>query len=109
GRSVQRAIQHLAGNTLLKGADMVLVQVGDKRSVTAIEQARDTLAANGISATTRIVEGQPDQVIAATVEEDHFDLLVMGAYGHSRIRSMIIGSTTTQMVHNCRVPILLFR
>lgn len=109
GRSVLRAIQHIAGNALFQGLDMLLVQVGDKRSITAIEQARDTLTASGINASTRIVDGQPDQVIASTVETDNFDLLVMGAYGHSRIRSMIIGSTTTQMVHNCKVPILLFR
>ena len=37
------------------------------------------------------------------------DLIVMGAYGHSRIRNLIIGSTTTAMVQSCHVPVLLFR
>jgi nucleotide-binding universal stress UspA family protein len=36
-------------------------------------------------------------------------MLVMGAYGHSRVRSLIIGSTTTEMVRSARVPLLLFR
>jgi len=33
----------------------------------------------------------------------------MGAYGHSRVRSLIIGSTTTEMIRSCRVPILIMR
>jgi nucleotide-binding universal stress UspA family protein len=43
------------------------------------------------------------------VEADGIDLLVMGAYGHSRIRSMIIGSTTTEMVRSCLIPVMLIR
>ena len=37
------------------------------------------------------------------------DLLVMGAYGHSRIRELIVGSTTTAMIRTGKVPVLLFR
>jgi nucleotide-binding universal stress UspA family protein len=33
----------------------------------------------------------------------------MGAYGHSRVRSLIIGSTTTGMVRSCKIPIALCR
>ncbi|PHQ71937.1 MAG: hypothetical protein COB97_00755 [Paracoccus sp.] len=47
--------------------------------------------------------------MARLVEDDGFDMLVMGAYGHSRIRSLMIGSTTTQMIQSCKVPLLLFR
>jgi nucleotide-binding universal stress UspA family protein len=33
----------------------------------------------------------------------------MGAYGHSLIRAMIIGSTTAQMMRSCKIPVVLFR
>ena len=33
----------------------------------------------------------------------------MGAYGHSRIRNLIIGSTTTEMVRSCKIPVILYR
>jgi nucleotide-binding universal stress UspA family protein len=36
-------------------------------------------------------------------------MVVMGAYGHSRIRTLIIGSTTTEMIRSCKVPIVLVR
>ncbi|MDF1750857.1 MAG: universal stress protein, partial [Alphaproteobacteria bacterium] len=37
------------------------------------------------------------------------DLLVMGAYGHSRIRNLIIGSTTSAMLRLCKIPVMMFR
>jgi nucleotide-binding universal stress UspA family protein len=37
------------------------------------------------------------------------ELLVMGAYGHSPLRTFILGSTTTALMRACRVSVLLFR
>lgn len=36
-------------------------------------------------------------------------MLVMGAHGHSRIRSLIIGSATTAMIRACKVPVVPMR
>ena len=33
----------------------------------------------------------------------------MGAYGHSRIRQWLIGSTTTNMIRHATVPLLVLR
>ena len=35
------------------------------------------------------------------------DLIVMGAYGHSRLREFIVGSTTRHMIENSTVPVLM--
>jgi len=48
-------------------------------------------------------------VISRRVEAGGVDLLVMGAFGHSRIRSLIIGSTTTEMIRSCKIPVMLAR
>jgi nucleotide-binding universal stress UspA family protein len=34
---------------------------------------------------------------------------VMGAYGHSRIRQFIVGSTTTTLLRSSDVPVLILR
>jgi nucleotide-binding universal stress UspA family protein len=34
---------------------------------------------------------------------------VMGAYGHSRIRQLIVGSTTTTLLRTSPVPVLVLR
>ena len=53
--------------------------------------------------------GVADNEISTYVEGRGINLLIMGAYGHSRIRQLIIGSTTTAMIRHCKVPVLLFR
>lgn len=67
------------------------------------------LVAAGLSVTPRTLPGEPDAVLGRLIAEDGFDLLVMGAYGHSRIRTLIIGSTTTAMIQTVRAPVLLYR
>jgi nucleotide-binding universal stress UspA family protein len=67
------------------------------------------LKSASVAAETSLVPGQVDTVIAAAVDAQGIDLLVMGAYGHSRIRNLIIGSTTSEMLRSCKVPVVLFR
>lgn len=74
-----------------------------------VEGAVATLKNGGFDATGTILQGQPESVITEQVDENGYDLVIMGAYGHSRIRNMIIGSTTTEMIRSCKVPVLLFR
>ena len=111
GPSAMKAVDHVARSPLFVGLDIRLLSVGtdDAETRRRIEAARATLAAGGHQPRADIVSGQPEKVIADTVERDTVDLLVMGAYGHSRIRSLIIGSTTTEMIRSCRIPVLLFR
>jgi len=52
--------------------------------------------------------GRPvSEALADTVRELGADLLVMGAYGHSRLRQNILGGTTREMLEQSTVPLLL--
>ena len=35
------------------------------------------------------------------------DLIVMGAYGHARLRQIVFGGTTRHMLHHMTVPVLM--
>jgi nucleotide-binding universal stress UspA family protein len=35
------------------------------------------------------------------------DLLVMGAYGHSRLRELVLGGVTRQLFQQMTVPVLM--
>ena len=74
-----------------------------------MELACAGLTAAGLDASWAVLPGQPETALAALVDSAGFGLVVMGAYGHSRIRSLVIGSTTTEMLRACKVPILLIR
>lgn len=111
GPSAQRAIDHIASSPLYAGLSVVVVSVGDAAPATSssLAEAQTCLLAAGVAVEVRHVTGQPDKVLGAMVEAEGFGLLVMGAYGHSRIRSLIIGSTTTEMIRSCKVPVMLVR
>ena len=74
-----------------------------------LHEAERTLSAAGYQVTVAIEDGEPDEVIASRVKADGIDLLVMGAYGHSRIRNLIVGSTTTALIQSCAIPVLVIR
>lgn len=109
--SAMKAVDHVARNTLYAGLKVRLVTVGQETAETkkGLADAAALLRGAGIEAETVIAAGQPDQVLGKMVSDDGFDLLVMGAYGHSRIRSLIIGSTTSEMLRSCKVPVILIR
>jgi len=111
GKSSLKAIQYVANNPLLKGMQCHLLSVGkdNDKLGDALELARTQLQAAGFETTAEVRDGEPDKVIAEVVNQAHIDLLVMGAYGHSQIRHLIVGSTTTAMIRTVTIPVLLFR
>lgn len=111
GRSAMKAIEHISRSSFFANLPVTIVTVGNETAevTKGLADAKDLLAAEGIKAQTRIVPGQPDEELGKMVEAEGFGMLVMGAYGHSRIRSLVIGSTTTEMVRSCKVPVLLLR
>lgn len=111
GTSARKAVSHIAYGSLLKGLPIQLLMAGaeSRENQDQLGQASGLLRNAGYEVEARILPGEADAVIAREVQEQNFDLLVMGAYGHSRLRNLIIGSTTTEMIRSCKVPILLFR
>jgi nucleotide-binding universal stress UspA family protein len=111
GTSAMKAVDHIARSALFQDLAVHVVTVGNTTDGTrkGLEDAKALLAAAGIAAETRVLPGQPDSALGKLVEDDQFDMLVMGAYGHSRIRNLMIGSTTTAMIRTCKVPVVLMR
>ncbi|AZN73371.1 universal stress protein [Georhizobium profundi] len=111
GASALKAVNHVAQAPLFDGLAIKLLTVGSETPEvrSGLEGAQAVLKAGGRQVSLEIAQGQPEKVITDVVEKDSIDLLVMGAYGHSRIRSMIIGSTTAAMMQSCKIPVVLFR
>ncbi len=111
GASAMKAVDHIARSPLFHGLAVHVVTVGSATpEVTkGLADAKAMLKASGIEAETSVLPGQPEAALGKLVEEAQFDMLVMGAYGHSRVRSLIIGSTTTAMIRSCKVPVVLMR
>lgn len=110
GNSVKLAIDYMVENPAFNTIECTLLAVNAQGDTAEqLEHAANRLRSAGYSMTTKIESGQVENIIARAIEKHSHDLLIMGAYGHSRIRNMIIGSTTTEMVRACLVPVLMFR
>lgn len=111
GRSASRAVDYVASSGLLKGMKATVLSVGadTAENRTRLDAPVRHLKEAGFEVEGELLQGDPDDVIGSRVESQGIGLLVMGAYGHSRIRSLVIGSTTEAMVRRCKVPVLMFR
>ncbi len=109
--SAERAVEAVATDPLYRGMRVLLALAGspDARQRAALDAAHARLQARGLATETRIAAGEPGAAIAALVEREGVDLLAMGAYGHSRWRSLVLGSTTSELIRACRVSIMLYR
>jgi len=111
GDSAKRAVDRITESPFFDAMSATLSFVGTETPgiLTKLEKAREQLAGVGLDVTVDITSGEPEKVLEHKVSTENFGLLVMGAYGHSRIRSLIIGSLTTTMIRSCKIPILLYR
>jgi len=82
---------------------------GSEGAESAAEKAQAYLSDHGLSCDIERRDGDAGPVIVQCVAEFAPGLLVIGAYGHSRIHELLLGSTTTYVVNHAKCPILLCR
>ncbi|WP_404298525.1 universal stress protein [Halomonas sp.] len=110
-KTTRKGVEMLAKSPLFAGIPVQVVivgaETGDNRS--QLDWALKTLRVAGHEAEGAIRAGEVEATLRGYKEEQGIDMLVMGAYGHSRIRHLLVGSTTTEMLRRASAPILLLR
>jgi nucleotide-binding universal stress UspA family protein len=56
-----------------------------------------------------ILSGKESDEIIKFIREGAVELMVMGAYGHNRLRELLLGSTTSHVIRKSPIPVLLTR
>ncbi|QJE72338.1 universal stress protein [Aerophototrophica crusticola] len=97
---------------VLCAADQVVVLTAEtgKTAGSAARDLLDYLAWNGVRAQAQTVEVRGEAVGAAllrTALGAGADLLVMGGYGHSRLRELILGGVTRHVLGHAQIPVLM--
>jgi nucleotide-binding universal stress UspA family protein len=107
----RKAVGMVAESPLLTGlaCDLVMAGQGSATERERLEKSAILLRDRGFEVSVKVNPGDAEAVLAEHVRDNAIDLLVMGAYGHSRVRQLILGSTTTQLIRTCLVPVLLLR
>lgn len=111
GAGGARVVEHVAGSPLYQGLAVTVATAGTATPAVAqaLAAAQARLAAAGIEAETRVAPGDPETEIAGLATAGGFDLAVLGAQGHARVRSLVLGSTTTELVRALAIPVVLVR
>lgn len=111
GKSIARAVALMSCSQLIDGLPIhILWAAADvSEHQDQLEQVVRLFEQRGQMASYSLKPGAPERIIADGVAEDPDSMLVMGAYGHSPLRNLIVGSTTTAMIRAVQAPILLVR
>jgi len=106
-----KGVELLAGSPVLKGMPIHLVMIGADTNDRweQLKKAEKMLGDLGSDITLAIRAGDVEPTLHAYQEEHDIDILVMGAYGHSRIRQFLVGSTTTTMLKTAKKPLVILR
>jgi nucleotide-binding universal stress UspA family protein len=107
-------------NAALRGAIQLVQACGVECTILAIgphedeaspllEDARRLLRAHEVAYSELVRAGDPREQIVAAAREIDADLVAMGAFGHSRLREVLLGSTTDAVMRSCPLPLLIAR
>lgn len=111
GPSTRKGVDMIAASPLFNGLQIHLVMVGadTTEAWASINAAKQTLEKTGHQVQACIRAGDVEDVLLGYKDEHDIDMIVMGAYGHSRIRQFFVGSTTTKILTRTSRPLLLLR
>ena len=112
--SANHALQFLMRSPLLKHCKLELIYVCEDEVMTEEKQQKlnsveKMLKEATYKINTTVIDDEVSDGVSNYVAKNGIDLLIMGAYGHSAIRHLLIGSTTTDLMRRCKTSVLLFR
>jgi len=111
GIVTRRGVEMVAASPLFRGLPVYLLMSGKDRqnAPKQLEWAKTTLEAASFDVSPSLIPGDAERVIAEAVREQGIDMLIMGAYSHSPLRSLLFGSKTSDLLRSAKVPTLLLR
>lgn len=111
GSMTRRGVELIASSPLFRGLPIHLLMSGKSRKdgPRQLDWAKTTLAAGGFEVEAVLIPGDAESIIARHVREHEIDMLIMGAYSHSPLRSLLFGSKTSDLLRSAKIPTLLLR
>jgi nucleotide-binding universal stress UspA family protein len=103
----RKALARLAQHPLTAGMPVLIAMVATDTTLARqrLKEAQATLQAAGVSAEVELTGGEPQQILPELLKRQAPALLVMGAFGHARLRQLLLGSTTTSLLRLMRAAV----
>lgn len=109
--TARKATEMVAQSPLFKGIPLHVVMVASENhdNQNELNWAQERLQEADFDVTASLEQGDVEKTLLEYVAEHAIDVMVMGAYGHSRIREFFVGSHTNRLLNSTQIPLLLLR
>ncbi len=111
GTVTRRGVHMVATSPLFRGLPIHLLMSGKDNTNASrqLDWASTRLKNAGFEVSTVLTAADAHSAIARSVADEAIDLLIMGAFGHSALRSLLFGSKTAELLRSATIPTLLLR
>ena len=107
--NANKIVDFVCQSELLQGLECHILTIQDS-GLDQTNDAVEKLKTSGYKVVSHCEKSKHvGDVIAAYVVDKDIDLMLIGAYSHSRVRTMLLGSTTTNLLKSCRISMILMR
>ncbi|MGB5998587.1 MAG: universal stress protein [Marinomonas sp.] len=105
------AIARIIKSPLLKSLTCHLVMAGENTEArrSKFENAKALLEKEGFDVTASLIAGDIYPVLTDYRQANDIELMVMGAYAHSKVKRFFVGSNTSKMIIESNIPLLILR
>ncbi|MRR14826.1 MAG: universal stress protein [Deltaproteobacteria bacterium] len=88
---------------------VLIINPDEAKAAELCAQVEDAVQQGLADCEVVISSGKEKDDILKFIQEGSVELMVMGAYGHNRLREWLLGSTTAHIIHKSPIPVLLIR
>ncbi|MCI2414335.1 MAG: universal stress protein [Candidatus Aramenus sp.] len=74
-----------------------------------VEEAKKQAASKGVNANGEVLEGDPAGAILDYATKNKVDLIVTGSRGLSTFKRLLLGSVSTRIVQEAKIPVLVVK
>jgi nucleotide-binding universal stress UspA family protein len=87
----------------------IIITSDSKKAAALADEIEDSLEDRSTDCAIITLQGKETEAIINYIKEGAVELMAMGAFGHNRLRSLIMGSTTSHVIQKSPIPVLLTR
>lgn len=80
-----------------------------KESVKVLDRCKEVAQKAGAKIETVMAEGDAASTIAGYAQKEGFDLIVIGSRGLGKFKKLVLGSTSSKVLHNTKSSVLVVK
>lgn len=107
----KKLLKSISINPIFKNVTRDIVNINEDKLLSDkfLKEAKEIFKKENIDVNTSMLNAEPKKAILDYLEQNDFDILAMGAFGHSRIKEFFFGSFTSDILAEVKKPILFFK